>query len=304
MKLSRRAALTGAATLPIAATLGRPARAAAEMKGPTQASVNRFALGGFEVTALLAGSRKVEEPQTIFGLDVPAEDFAAVSQAHFLPVDAAQFYFTPTLVNTGSELILFDTGLAPEGIVAALAAAGHAPEDIDTVVITHMHGDHIGGLAGDAGPTFANARLIAGQVEFDHWRGAGNETFDARVAPLADRFGLLGDGDSVAPGITAMAAFGHTPGHMTFMLESAGESLLIFADTANHYVWSLAYPDWQVRFDMDKDAAAATRRRVLGMLAADRVPLLGYHMPFPAIGFVETRGDGFHFVPASYQMLL
>jgi len=124
------------------------------------------------------------------------------------------------------------------------------------------------------------------------------------VAPLADRFGLLGDGDSVAPGITAMAAFGHTPGHMTFMLESAGESLLIFADTANHYVWSLAYPDWQVRFDMDKDAAAATRRRVLGMLAADRVPLLGYHMPFPAIGFVETRGDGFHFVPASYQMLL
>jgi glyoxylase-like metal-dependent hydrolase (beta-lactamase superfamily II) len=88
------------------------------------------------------------------------------------------------------------------------------------------------------------------------------------------------------------------------MIESEGKNLLLMADLANHYVWSLAHPDWEVRFDMDKAAAAATRRKVLGMLAADRVPMIGYHMPFPALGYVETRGDGFHYVPASYQMML
>jgi len=77
--------------------------------------------------------------------------------------------------------------------------------------------------------------------------------------------------------------------------------MLLMADTANHYVWSLAHPDWEVRFDADKGAAAATRRRILGMAAADRFAVIGYHMPFPGAGFVETRGDGFHFVPVSYQ---
>ena len=88
------------------------------------------------------------------------------------------------------------------------------------------------------------------------------------------------------------------------MVESEGQQLVLGADFANHYVWSLAHPDWEVRFDMDKAAAAATRRRILGMLAADRIPFIGYHMPFPALGFVETRGDGFHYVPASYQFVM
>ena len=114
----------------------------------------------------------------------------------------------------------------------------------------------------------------------------------------------IGDGDEAAPGITGMAAFGHTPGHMIYMIESGGSQLVITADTANHYVWSLAYPDWEVRFDMDKAAAAATRRRVLDMLAADKIPFIGYHMPFPAMGYVDTRDDGFRYVPVSYQMML
>jgi glyoxylase-like metal-dependent hydrolase (beta-lactamase superfamily II) len=125
------------------------------------------------------------------------------------------------------------------------------------------------------------------------------------VRPLAERMSFIGDGGSVASGITGMAAFGHTPGHMVYMLESEGEQVLLMADLANHYVWSLAYPDWEVRFDMDKAAAAESRRRVLGMLAADRVPLIGYHMPFPAMGYVETRGEGgFRYVPVSYQTML
>lgn len=303
LKLSRRQALAAAAAVPLAGAAARPAAAAADMKGPTMAQVNRFRLGGFEVTTLLAGTRTVPEPQGIFGMNVAPEEFAAVSAEHFLPADAAQFFFTPTVVNTGSELILFDAGLDAEGITAALAAAGYTPDQVDAVVITHMHGDHIGGLGG--GATFPNARYLTGRAEFDHWAGAGNDGFEANIRPIAEKFAFLEDGGSVASGITGMAAPGHTPGHMIYMLESEGQRLAITADTANHYVWSLGYPDWEVRFDMDKAGAASTRRQVFGMLAADRVPFIGYHMPFPALGFVEARGtDGFRYVPASYQFMM
>lgn len=302
--ISRRAILASAAALPLMPALGRPAMAAADMMGGSVPQFNRFKLGAFEVTALLAGTRTVEEPTGIFGLNADLEEFAKVSAEAFLPTDKAQFFFTPTVVNTGAELVLFDTGLNPDGITAALTAAGYSADQIDTVVLTHMHGDHIGGIAGDAGATFANAKIVTGAAEHNHWMGAGNEGFDAKVRPLNDKISFLDDGGAVTGGITAMAAFGHTPGHMTYRIESEGKNLLLMADLANHYVWSLAHPDWEVRFDMDKAAAAATRRKVLGMLAAERMPMIGYHMPFPALGYVETRGDGFHYVPASYQMML
>ena len=177
---------------------------------------------------------------------------------------------------------------------------------IETVILTHMHGDHVGGMTDDAGTeTFANARYVTGQVEYDHWAAAGNETFDKKVRPFAEKMSFLGDGDAVVSGMTAVAAFGHTPGHMAYRLESGGEQLVLIADAANHYVWSLGYPDWEVRFDADKAAAAETRKKLLGMIAADRIPMVGYHMPFPGMGFVETRGEGgFRYVPTSYQMML
>jgi glyoxylase-like metal-dependent hydrolase (beta-lactamase superfamily II) len=303
--ISRRHALLAGATLPFAAALApRVSLAKAEMLGATVPQFNRFKLGAFEVTTLLAGTATVDKPQEIFGLNVTPEDFAAASAENFIPVDKAQFFFTPTLVNTGAELVLFDTGMAPEGMVAALAAAGYSPDQVDVVVLTHMHPDHIGGLKGADGPVFANARYVTGAGEHNYWSGAANELFDANVKPLNDKMTMLDDGGAVASGITAMAAYGHTPGHFAYRLESGGQQLALLADTANHYVWSLAYPDWEVKFDADKAAAAATRRAVLGMLAADKIPFIGYHMPFPAMGFVETRGDGFHYVPASYQMML
>lgn len=303
-RLSRRHALMAAAALPLTATLPRMASAAAPLLGAGSGSFNRFKLGAFEVTTLLVGSRTVEKPTEIFGLNATPEEFAAASAAAFLPTDKAQFFFTPTIVNTGTELVLFDTGLAPEATVATLAAAGYAPDQVDVVVLTHMHGDHIGGLMGAAGPTFANARYVTGAVEHNHWMGAANEGFDKAVRPLNDKIAFVDDGAAVVSGITAMAAFGHSPGHMTYRLESGGQQMVITADLANHYVWSLAHPDWEVRFDMDKAQAAAARRTVLGMLAADRIPFIGYHMPFPAVGYVEVAGDGFRYVPASYQMML
>lgn len=304
-KMSRRSALIGAATLP-AAALGRAsaARAGAPMMGGGTSTFNRFRLGDFEVTALLAGTRTVEGTQGIFGMNVSEEEFAQASAAAHIPADKAQFFFTPTVVNTGTELILFDTGLNGAGIVGALASAGYMPDQVDTVVLTHMHGDHIGGLMTDGSPTFKNARYITGSVEHNHWSGTDNEGFANNVVPLNDQIAFLDDGGSIASGITAVAAFGHTPGHMGYMLESGGSQLMLTADLANHYVWSLAYPDWEVRFDIDKAMAAQSRRKVLGMLAADKVPFIGYHMPWPALGYVDTRDDGFHYVPATYQLMM
>ncbi|MEM1386631.1 MAG: MBL fold metallo-hydrolase [Pseudomonadota bacterium] len=305
-KLTRRAALAAGAALPLAAGALSSSRAlAGGHAAPPNAIKNSFSLGDFEVSTLLVGSRAVGDIQTIFGMNVSAEEFAQVSEENFLPADTAQFFFTPTVVNTGETVVLFDTGLSAGGTLPALEAAGITAEDVDTVVITHMHGDHIGGLSGDDGAeTYPNASYFTSQVEYDAWAAMSNDGFEAKVRPLAEKMSFIADGESVASGITAMAAFGHTPGHMVYMLESGGKQVLITADMTNHYVWSLAYPDWEVRFDMDKVAAAATRRQVLGMLATDRIPMIGYHMPFPALGYVETRDDGFRYVPASYQMML
>lgn len=304
IKFSRRAALAGAAALPLAAATGA-AQAAAPILGAAMSPFHRVKVGSFDATTLLAGTRAVEGPHDIFGLNVDADTFASVSAEANLPTDISQFFFTPTVVNTGSELVLFDTGLSGAGTTAALEAAGYTADQIDVVVITHMHGDHIGGMTLEDGSlTYPNARYVTGRVEFDAWAAQDNDNFKAKIAPFAEQFSFVEDGGSVATGLTAMAAFGHTPGHMTYMVEDGGTQLVLGADFANHYVWSLAHPDWEVKFDMDKAAAAATRRRILDMMAADKTAFVGYHMPWPGIGYVETRGDGFAYVPHSYQLML
>ena len=305
--LSRRQALIAAAALPVAPLLGAgPALARAEMLGASQPLFHRFTLGSFEVTALLAGTRTTDKPQETFGLNASPEDFAALAEANFLPADRTQNFFTPVVVNTGTELVLFDTGLSAEGTGVALSAAGIAPDQVDIVVLTHMHGDHIGGLSGEDGvtPAHPKARYVAGKAEYDHWAAAGNEGFDKNVRPLAEKTTFLDEGGRPAGGITALPAPGHTPGHMAYMLESDGQRLVLTADTANHYVFSLQQPDWEVRFDADKAMGAETRKKVFGMIAADRIPFIGYHMPFPAVGYAEPKDAGFRFVPQSYQHLL
>ncbi len=305
--LTRRAALTGAAALPLAAATS-PLLAAAHSSGVHAPIAHTFKLGEMSVTTLLDGSAMREGPKPMFGAAASEEEFAQVSEENFIPHDTLQFYFTPTLIDTGSELILFDTGLGQGGLPKALAAAGVSPDAIDTVVITHMHPDHIGGLMTDGTPTFANAKYVTGSTEYNFWSkmDAGNRVGDMvtnLVKPLAEKMSFLDDGGSVASGVTAVSSFGHTPGHMCYMLESGGRQLMLTADVANHYVWSFARPDWAFSFDASPEDAAASRRKILGMLAADKVPMIGYHMPFPAAGFVEGRGDGFRYVPVSYQMM-
>ncbi len=306
IKMTRRQALTTGAAVPLAlAGTTHTSFAEGHAMGPSRGSVHqRFTLGDFEVTTLLAGTTPRDNPQGIFGMNVSAEEFAAVSAQNFIPSDMAQFFFTPTVVKAGDNTILFDTGLNAGGITSALSEAGYEAADITHVVLTHMHGDHIGGLMNAGAPTFANAVYVTGAVEHNHWSAADNASFKGNVAPLNEKMRFLSGGDAVAPGIEAVEAFGHTPGHMAYRVESNGAALMLIADLANHPIWSLERPDWEVRFDADKAAAAASRRKVLGMVADARIPMIGYHMPFPGIGYVETRGDGFRYVPHSYQLVL
>ena len=302
MRLTRRSALAAGVALPAAAAM-RPALAEAHSEAPRGAFHRVHKLGDAEVVTLLDGTAQRPDPQSIFGLNVDAETFAEVSEENFLSTEATQFYFTPVLVRAGGNAILFDTGLGQGGIQRALEDAGHTPADITHVVITHMHPDHIGGLMTDGAPTFANAEHITGETEMGFWSENANDAVTANIMPLQDRFTLVNDGAEIASGISGMDAFGHTPGQMVWTVDGGDASMMVFADVANHPVWSIAHPDWEVRFDMDKQQAAETRRRILGMLASERMAMTGYHMPFPGSGFVREAGDGFEWIATSGQFL-
>jgi glyoxylase-like metal-dependent hydrolase (beta-lactamase superfamily II) len=322
MFLDRRKTLLAAGAALVAPGLvgGRPALAAAPMLGPARPSFYRFQLGDFEVTSLLDGAVQLDGPHPIFGENQPAEEVAAFAEQNFLPADRMEISFTPILVNTGDNLVLFDSGNGPArrpaaaNLVAAIEAAGYTADQIDTLVITHFHGDHIGGLMTDGVPAYPNAAYVTGQIEYDFWshddRLSGPTENSAQlvrsnVVPLAEKMRFVGDEGEVVPGINAIAAFGHTPGHMAYHIESAGQRLMLWADASNHYLLSVQQPDWHVRFDMDKEAAVATRKRLFDMANAERIPVTGYHMPFPAFGFVDKTADGgYRWVRTSYQLNL
>lgn len=316
MQTTRRTLLTGALALGAAAVASPAARAAAPLAGVAPAHIHRYRVGGFEVTAILDFARPTEKPETIFGTNQKPEDVAALLEANFLPADRMVNMFTPLVVNTGNELVLFDTGLgAANGgrLLEHLKTAGFDAGQIDIVVITHCHGDHIGGVATDGAANFPNARYVIGEAEYGFWSAPermtgptenGARLVAANLTPFKDKMTFLRDQGEVVSGIRALEAGGHTPGHMAYHLESEGKRLLIGADFCNHYVLSLQRPDWEVRFDMDKAKAAATRTRMLDMLAADRIPFTSYHMPFPSVGFVDRSGGGYRYVPATYQLIL
>jgi glyoxylase-like metal-dependent hydrolase (beta-lactamase superfamily II) len=321
--LTRREALRlggGAAAL-AAAGVGAPglAHAAAPMLGVLRPQAYRFKLGSFEVANVMDGFVQNPSLHPTFGADQPKEAVETLAKANGIPTNFDHHY-VPTLVNTGKELVLFDAG-NPRGrmptagkLVENLAAAGYKPEQIDVVVITHGHPDHIGGLVGEDGkPTYPNARYAFGEVELDFWR-KGENVREARkanldmyrkiVLPLAEKATLLKPDGEVVPGIRAVNAYGHSPGMLAFHVESGGQRLLIWGDVANQYVVSIQQPEWGTGFDDVKDVAIATRKRVLDMVATDKVPVAGFHMPFPSLGWVERAGTGYRWVPATYQFNL
>jgi len=308
----------GATALAAPHIMTRAAQAEVPMVATQPSAYKRFTLGAFEVTVLSDGHRVVEKPQGIFGTNVTETDVSSLLEENYLPVDKMQFTFAPTLINTGDDLVLFDTGNGEGGreggvgqTLANLQASGYTPDQVSVVVLTHLHGDHINGLTEGGAPAYPNARYVTGQAEYDFWSSTdrvgtpaenNHKAVVGKVVPLVEKMTFIGDGGSVVPGVTGMAAFGHTPGHMIFGIQSNGHKVMLTADTANHYVLSLQRPDWEVAFDADKAAAAATRKTVFDMIAADRLAFIGYHMPFPSVGYIEKVGEGYRYIPETYQL--
>ena len=330
--VTRRQVLATGATLAAGSLLGGCAAPAsrsgapAPELAPAPPAWYRFRLGGFEVTTVSDADAMIDGPWPIVGEDRPAAEVERLMCESLLPEKKFRPGFTPVLVHTGRELILFDTGNGSGGFVprpyggrlaAALGPAGYSPEQVDVVVLSHAHPDHAGGLMEGGTPVFPRARYVIGQMEFDHWSRTdygshppdANEyktsrLFQANVRPLAERTTFVrGDGE-VAPGIHAIEAFGHTPGHLAFHIESAGKRLLFWGDCAHHEVASLAHPEWHALFDMDKERGVATRRRIYEMAAVERLPAVGYHTSFPSVGFVQRAGAGYRWVPVTYQLTL
>jgi glyoxylase-like metal-dependent hydrolase (beta-lactamase superfamily II) len=297
------------------------------MQGETQPTVYRFKLGGFEVSTILDSKAVRQGLHPMYGGNASADEVTALAKAN--NIDPARFEHPniPTLVNTGKELVLFDAGngalpreyealktrMPPGNLATRLGQLGHKPEDIDVVVLTHGHPDHIGGLVEGGKPVYPTARYVFGAAEYDFWkknegvreaRVFNQKLFMTICEPLAAKSTFIKPGDAVVSGITAVDAFGHAPGLLAFHLESDGKRFMITADTVTQYVMAVQKPEWFFDMDDDKEKAVATRKRMLDMLATDRLFFASFHMPFPGIGWIDKTSAGYRWVPHSYQLNL
>lgn len=285
----------------------------------TRARYRRIPLGAIHVVSLFEGTAVRSTAGYILNASQDEVD-AAFARLGF-PAGKVVTSFSAMAVEAGSELIVIDAGFGAAGspstglLGPGLRLAGHRPEDVDTVLISHFHKDHIAGLLdAEGGPAFPNATIKVPGPEWRYWMadslpaGASGQFAErARICrdvfvPLADRIERFEWGDSVAEGIIALAAPGHTPGHTAFDIRSGDERLLYLADVTNNPLVFARAPHWQAAFDSDGDQAVRTRMDMLSM-AADQSPLVFfYHAPFPAFGHIRARGERFEFVPIEHDV--
>ena len=325
MTLTRRtlmATAAAAAVAPVGLAAVDTARAAAPMLGKQVPSIYRFKLGEFEVTVFSDGALKAAKPDTIIVNQPFAEVQKALEAAH-LPKDQIVNVFTPFVVNTGKQVILFDTGFSDNGppgvggLAANMAAAGIDPKAIDVVIISHFHPDHIAGLRSKAGAAvYPNAEIMVPAGEWAFWNDEGEASKAADVwkatfmhtkrvfGPIAKDVKRYESGKELVTGVTSVDARGHSPGHSSLMIASGNAKLFYIADATSHPVLNARNPEWHLWADMDKAMAVGTRKRLLDMAATERTPILGYHYPFPALGYIERRGTGYDFVAAAWQPVL
>lgn len=282
----------------------------------------RFKVGDFECMAVGDGSHTYSPPQfpppeVLLFSNAPQESLASVRQRYNLPTPWTEWVspYICLVIRAGKRLVLVDTGagsLAPTTgrLIPNLRAAGIAPGDVDTVVNTHGHPDHLGGnTTADGKPAFPSARYVISRDEWDFWTSAQAEqkleehsreilvnTARRNLLPLKDRLRMVDGEAEIVPGIKAIPAPGHTPGLMALAISSKNERLLCISDVVLHPV-HLEMPEWFSVFDVLPELLVGTRRRLLGMASAAKDLVMAFHFPFPGLGHIARKGKSWRWQP-------
>jgi glyoxylase-like metal-dependent hydrolase (beta-lactamase superfamily II) len=320
-QINRRAALTGFAA--IGATFGAAgsvgliagdAHARAPLAKSQVSYYYRFPLGEFQATVVSDGPLPLGKPTDSMKGVAEAELIKALSD-NFLPTDNIVLEQNVLVLNTGKRLAMFDSGMGSSKLfgsttgrmLKSLREAGISPTDIDDIICTHAHIDHIGGLVDAKGKRlFPNATIHISQADFDFWTdekkvddkalGAFVKHARLNLLPYKARLKFVTDGKEVIPGVTAMSAPGHTVGHTIFLIQSAGKTMAFTGDTTHHQILLTEKPRTEFAYDSDPKAAVASRLKVFDMLAKDRIPMLAYHFPWPGYGYLGKQGaDSYRF---------
>jgi len=332
IELDRRQLLAGAAGFGAAAALAplasTRASAAVPATGAQAPGFYRYKVGSFECTSINDGARSFPMPDK-FVTNVPKEEALAAAQAAYMPAGMVTVPFNPQLINTGTRLVLIDTGngAAALGLTKGavgrtlqnLAAAGVDPKAIDAVVISHLHPDHTNGIrAADGSLAFPNAEIMVPARDWEFWMSEDNAAraqssemmkgYFANVrkvyAGIESRVTRYDWDKEIVPGITTVATPGHTPGHTSFVVASGSDKVLLQSDVTNIPEFFLRHPDWHVVFDVDPDMAQKTRHKFYDMAAAEKATVVGFHFSFPSIGHVEKDGAGYRLVPVTWNPTL
>ncbi len=280
----------------------------------------RLQLGDFEIIALYDGAVQLD---TKLLHNVAPADLIQLLERKFVAHPKMQTAVNAYLINTGDHLVLIDAGAgslfgASLGFVHKnMEASGYRPEQVDTVILTHMHRDHIGGLNdGNDQPLYAKAKVWVAAAESGYWlsekqeaaapegRRSGFEAAREASAPYraGKRWQSFTEGTMIVPGIRAVKANGHTPGHTAFMVESAGQKLLIWGDIVHAHAVQFTRPEVSIEFDVDPQQAVATRKALMADTAASGELVAGMHLPFPGIGHVRDDGHGHYgWVPIEFS---
>ncbi|MBI1205196.1 MAG: MBL fold metallo-hydrolase [Rhodopseudomonas sp.] len=323
MPMTRRALFASVAAAGAASALAPlgagPARA--EIAPTAGTGIYRYKVGSHDVIQLMDGARTFPMPDK-FVANVSKDEAIKAAAAAYMPDGKVTIPFSPMVVNTGSKLVAIDTGnglgafAATKGAVGQargnMAAAGIDPAKIDVVLISHFHGDHVGGLKNaDGSPAFPNAEIKVPAGELAFWSDEANAAkangFNKAQFPNVKKMmaGLkvtpYEPDKEVAPGITSVATPGHTPGHTSFVIASGSKKILVQIDVTNIPAMFLTHPDWHAAFDNDGDLAAATRHKIYDMAAAEKLTVVGYHFPYPCVGHVEKDGKGYRLVPVAWD---
>ena len=266
---------------------------------PVTPAATPFRVGALRLYALSDMANVVPNDNSVFGAAQTPAAVAAVLKAAGAPTDSIALGVDALLVIAPGHVVLIDTGLGPKVggvLMQSLAKAGIKPGQVTDVLVTHSHGDHIGGLVtADGKPAFPKATIRLSATEWQWLQG--RKSAAPVVAAIRAQVKTFAPGGAVLPGITSVALPGHTPGHVGYRIASKGEHLLDIGDTAHSSIVSLARPGWPIGYDTDKAEGEATRERLLGQLAASHERIFAPHFPYPGVGTIVASGKGYAFRP-------